>query len=239
MPYSNQRASNKNIAYRGACGIPGFTLAELMVSIAILIIISLAVAGDITRTRFQEELNSSARLLLGTLRDTQAQALAVKGVKTCLEDGGTRRVCETGTAGCAAGTCPDITAPYAVGVTLNVSATGVSVFADVDAAFNDRRELANTRELVRADAFLTGNTGSRYVTVNALRSGPVNFSSATVTFERQNGRMRINACDDPPGAPSCAGSPEPTTLEIDLIHSRTNQIKTIRLNAITGKISLE
>lgn len=239
MPYSSQRASNKRITSPEACGIPGFTLAELMVSIAILIIISLAVAGDITRTRFQEELNSSARLLLGTLRDTQAQALAVKGVKTCLEDGGTRRVCETGTAGCATGTCPDITAPYAVGVTLNVSATGVSVFADVDAAFNDRRELSNNRELVRADAFLTGNTGSRYVTVNALRSGPVNFSSATVSFERQNGRMRINACDEPPGAPSCAGSPEPTTLEIDLIHSRTNQIKTIRLNAITGKISLE
>jgi prepilin-type N-terminal cleavage/methylation domain-containing protein len=216
----------------------GFTLAELLVSIAILVLIATSVAGDVNRTKYQEELTASARVLIGTLRDLQSQALTARSVNTCLDVADTPLVCEVQNTGCV-GSCSDPMPPYAVGMVLTQNATVMERFAEVEILRNNRRQDGSMEELgVRR--FLQANAGAGTVSVSSLvteNSGSV--TTATVTFERQNGLMRVNACDTPQNAPPCNGIPEPKTLSIVLRHARTDATKTVRLNTTTGKISLD
>jgi type II secretory pathway pseudopilin PulG len=221
---------------------PGFTIIELMVSTFILFMISIAVSQDVTRTRFQEELTSSARVMVGGLRDLQARALAASSVSTCTAAASAIYVCEVRDPGCV-GACGTQIPPLAYGMTISAGATSTSLFAEVDptSAYNNRREHASLREDLGRSNFLTGVVGSNYVTIqNPITTDSGGFASITVTFERQSGRMRINACGDtpPPYTPGCV-TPEPRTATIVLRHSRTNATLTIRLNALTGRISLE
>lgn len=217
----------------------GFTLAELMVSIAILIIISLAVVGDITRTRHQEEIASSARLVAATLRSLQSRALAATSVMTC-EVGEAYVVCERDDGACAGAPCNTEAVPMAVGATLKTGAAVITTFAEVDIAFEDRREDPSGREYLGAQRLAEHIPGSEPVTIKQLNVGGTYQPLATVTFDRQSGAMRINACGTPqPLTPECGGNPEPTTLEIELEHERRGYTKTISLNAVTGKISVD
>lgn len=220
----------------------GFTIVELMVSTFILFMISIAVAQDVTRAKFQEELQSSARTLVGGLRDLQARALAAGSVATCTAAAGAIYVCEVRDPGCI-GACGTQIPPFAFGVTLTVNATGTTKFAEVysNSSYNNRQEEPNGREDLGRLNFLTGAVGSNYVSIQSLTASGSGVAGARVTFERQNGRMRVNACGDtpPPWTPGCVSGPEPTTLVIVLRHSRTNASRTIRLNTLTGRISLE
>ncbi len=216
----------------------GFTLAELLVSVAILLIIAVAVAGDINRTKFQEELSSSARTLAGSLRDLQARALSATGVSTCSAAGGFNRVCETDATGCV-GACGAKLPPYAAGVTFTSGNAFYARWAEVDPALYDHRPDLSAREVLDQRSFQAGTAGTAYVTIDdPMTTNAGSVTTAYVTFDRQNGTMRINACGTP-NAPACGGNPEPKTLDIVLRHSRTNQTRTVRLHAITGKISLE
>jgi prepilin-type N-terminal cleavage/methylation domain-containing protein len=215
----------------------GFTLAELMVSITILILISLAVATDITRTRYQEELASSARLTVAAFRDLQARALSATSVLTC-NNGGVDIVCEYDDALCGFATCGTKLVPIAVGAHLETDESVIETFAEVDLFMEDRR-MTSARENLGQRKFAEGNAGSNPVTITSITAGVDSLSEVTVTFDRQNGNMRINACDDPAGAPSCGGSPEPTTLAVTITHARLGRSETIRLNTLTGRIDIE
>lgn len=208
-----------------------------MVSIGILVLISLSVVTDISRTRYQEELASSARLVLSTLRGLQARALSATSVLTC--DSGTYDlVCELDDAICGAAACDTRLVPISVGATMSTGDSVITTFAEVDLGLEDRREDASGREYLGEQKLAEHNPGSAPVTIFSLRAGSVLVSDATVTFDRQNGVMRVNACDTPAGTPLCTG-PEPTTLEITVMHARLGRSETIRLNTLTGKISIE
>jgi prepilin-type N-terminal cleavage/methylation domain-containing protein len=221
----------------------GFTIIELLVSISILLIISVFVANDINRSRYQEELNGSARILAATMQDLRAKALAATSVQTCAGPGSAIYVCELNTNGCS-GACGTMIAPAAVGITIIAGSTGTTVFAEPDpvavAPTNYfRAEDTAGNEDMAYIALLTGRSGSNDVTIN----GPIvtntgNLFAITVTFERQSGTMRINACGTPTGAPPCSLT-EPTTAVIPLRHAKTLQVRTVTLNTITGKISIE
>lgn len=220
--------------------VHGFTLAELLVSMFILIIISIAVAGDVNRTQYQTELNESARLIAAELRNLQTRAFAATAVQTCMS-GTVRRVCEYNTSGCdVAGVCDQPFPPYAVGAEFSLNATSSRKFAEADPTLENRRNdtLALNREDLGILKFHSGSRGTvGAVTVLSLTT-TVAVNPVTVVFERQTGKMRINACGNPPGAPVCGGA-EPTVLTIVIRHSKTTRTKTIRLNAITGKISID
>ncbi len=227
MPHSDRHSSRN-----------GFTLIELMVSVSILLIISVSVAGDITRIKHQEELQSSARQLASALRDLQARALAASGVKTCTGSGDELLICETGSSSCS-DTCGSLIPPFSTGMNVAVNATSVTMFAEVEPTENDRRQATAGEDLGRI-AFLQANANSATVTVQSMTTNDGAVPSAVVTFERQSGTMRINPCDTPaPYTPACGVDPEPVTLEIVLRHTRLPVTRTIRLNATTGKISLE
>jgi type II secretory pathway pseudopilin PulG len=212
-------------------------MVELLVSVTILILISAAVASDIMRTRHREELASSARMMLGVLRGLQARALAATSVKTC-NNGSVEIVCEMGNSVCGAAPCTRSVVPMAVGATLQTNQSSFSTFAEVDVFLEDRREDAANREFLGERAFSEQIAGSQDVTVLSLLAGGSYVSEATVTFDRQNGIMRINACGTPPSAPPCAGT-EPTTLQIVLRHKKTGITNTVMLNTLTGKIEIQ
>lgn len=228
---------------RHGASAAGFTIIELLVSVSILLMITLSVVGNINRSQYQEELNGSARLLAAALRDLQTRAYSASSVKTCDGAGGVTYVCEQSTAGCVS-SCASPIPPYSYGMTIIGSATSVHRFAEVEPSFNNRREQSiggDQHEQIGDLLFLQHAQTANYVTLRvpiSLDTGSV--GSVTVTFERQNGTMRINGCGTPaPYTPGCAG-PEPTTARLQLQHARIpGIIRTVYLNAITGRVSLE
>ncbi len=211
-------------------------MPELLVSIAIIILIALVVIGDLGRTKYAEELQSSARVLTGTLRNLQTRAQAASAIKTCV-GASVQEVCEVSEARCA-GACDEEIPPFTVGLYLAQNATSVPMFAEADVTQNNRR--LDVSESLGTLGFLEGYQGAGFVTIASLTTNQGSVTSTTVTFERQSGVMRIDGCDTPPPyAPACGGGGEPVSLTIVLRHARTNVTRTIRLNAITGKISLE
>jgi len=217
-----------------------FTIAELLVSVAILIIITLSVAGDIGRTQFQAELSENTRLIMGELRNLQARALAATAVQTCDDGSGKNLVCESDATACIPAGCSTPMAPVVVGLTLATGGNTIRRFAEVDPTYEDRRDNSGNKEWLGTTPFLTGTSqGAGFVTIQSLLANGVPTSPTTVTFDRQSGNMRINPCGTPPMAPACPALGEPTTLEIRLVHSKTNQVRTVRLNGVTGKISIE
>lgn len=226
---------------RARRGLPGgFTIIELLVSIAILLIISLSVVTDLNRSRYQEELNGSARATVGLLRDIQARALAASDVRTCTAAGGTVGLCELSTVVCT-GTCTTSTAAYAYGVEFARNATGVFAFADAEPTLNNRRP-DGVGELVKLQPFLQGVSGLEHVTISRVDDQLFpNIVKGWVTFERQSGALRTDACDTPaPVTPACViPGVEPTTMTITLTHARTLRTRVIRINGVTGKISID
>jgi prepilin-type N-terminal cleavage/methylation domain-containing protein len=215
-----------------------FTLPELMVSVSILLIISVAVSGQITLAKYQEELASSARVLAGTLRDLQAFAQAATGVKTCAPSG-KPLVCEVSTALCAASPCGTLVTPSAVGAVFDAPYTTIQRFAEVfSSSINRRKDLG---EDLGTRSFISGLAGTNFVSISSVSGDGTPGFPFTVTFERQSGSMRMNACNTPaPFTPACSGSlQESTWARITLVHSKTGKTRSVLLNAVTGKISLE
>ena len=233
--FDQDRPRRRPTAQRG-----GFTITELLVSIAILMIISLSVVTDLNRSRYQEELQGTSRVIVGLLRDMQTRAQAGREVQTCTGAGAVTLVCEYTAAGCT-GACGTLIPPEAYGVTFNSNATGVTAFAEVEPTRTNRRdvELGYDHENVGKIDFLKGVAGSEHVTIYTMVSGFFSDSQMSVTFERQSGTMRIDACKAPPSLyQPCGMFGEPTTGSITLRHAKTLSTKTITLNALTGRISV-
>lgn len=228
--------NRKGTAYsvRGTGYRVGFTLAELMVSVAILMIISLSVMGDITRTRYQEELNSSARSLMGSLRDIQSRALAASSVKLCTPSAGVTAVCDFNLAKCGTASCNQSSSPAVYGVTLVSAATQYTTFADVNGTSNYREDLAGNETLQTIPFAKSNSTSPSFVSIISETADGVGVTSSTVTFDRQRGSMRINACL----GGSCVPA-EAQALSITLRHSKTSKTKVIYLNAVTGKVEIQ
>jgi prepilin-type N-terminal cleavage/methylation domain-containing protein len=216
----------------------GFTMIELLTSVAILAVISVSVSITIAKTKLREELDASARQVAATLRNLQAQALAARKGMTCAP-GAVNIVCEVGTGVCGAATCNVPLVPMAVGMTLRTGVSYVTMFADADVTLDNRREDANGRENLGRVDFASSKSGGGDVTVTSLMEGASSVGTASVAFERQNGNMRIDACGTPALAPSCGAGTEPVTLDITLSHAKLGKTAVVRLNRLTGKISIE
>lgn len=211
----------------------GFTIAELMVSVGILIIISISVAGDISRTRYQEELNSSARIVISFLRDLQSRALSAASVKACTPSAGITAVCESSMAMCGSASCNQVISPGVFGATFISGSSQFTTFADINGTSNYREDLTGYERL-QTNAMARSNPSAANVSITNLSADSVTVTSSTVTFDRQRGSMRINACL----SGSCTPA-EAIVLTITLTHSRTNKTKVIYLNSVTGKISIQ
>ncbi|MCW1892355.1 MAG: prepilin-type N-terminal cleavage/methylation domain-containing protein [Candidatus Uhrbacteria bacterium] len=211
----------------------GFTLAELLVSLGILMLISLAVVQNVAQSRQTQELRSSANLVASGLRDLQAQALAARSLKACLV--GTVNVsCDLSSAACGGSPCNLTLSPEAFGMTLITSTSSFTTFADISSVTGNRREDLAGRELIERSIFPQVRPGMNAVVIDSLLADSVSVASSTLTFERQSGSMRINACL----AGGCTPA-EANVLQITLRHLQTQKTKVVLVNAITGRISVE
>lgn len=212
-------------------GKRGFTLAELLVSLGVLMMISLSVIGSVAQTRQQHELLSSAQLVASGLRDLQAQALSARSLPTCLVSS-VNVSCEPDQSRCGVAPCSLTLSPEAFGMTLITTTSSFTEFADVSAT--NRREDLLGRELILRRPFPQVRPGLNAVSIYALSADGVSVASSTVTFDRQSGAMRINACVSGTCVPA-----EANILQVTLRHLQTLKTKVIYLNAITGRVSIE
>ncbi|MEO5927909.1 MAG: type II secretion system protein [Patescibacteria group bacterium] len=211
----------------------GFTLVELMVSIAILLLISTTTVFSLGDTRNNDELMTAARLLVGDIRNVQARALAATNIRTCDTSSGQARVCETenpSVISCSSDCTP--LPPPRVGVEFESGSSGYTIFADVH---TEDWRLTNDEEIVLQRDM--NPLGGDKVTVSAIQTTFGSLSQVNLAVGRQNGTMRIEACGDT-GLPACAPK-EPQTLSITLIHAKTARTVTVDVNAVTGRVSFQ
>lgn len=200
-----------------------------MVSIAILGILSVVVVMDLNSGKRREELVAGSRVLAADLRSLQTRALTAQNVKTC-QVALKNIVCEDSAVAATCGTPCAPAPPYGVGMHVLAGGTAYTLFADVDSTANDWMETPGANETFFSRSL--GLAGATNVTILDITApGPVVVPQAHIAFERQNGRMHINPCA---AGPAC----EVPSLSIRLRHDKTGDIKTVTMNAATGRVSV-
>lgn len=201
-----------------------------MVSIAILGILSVVVVMDLNSGKRREELQAGVRVLAADLRSLQTRALTAQNVKTC-QVALKNVVCEDPAVAATCGTPCAPAPPYGVGMRVLAGGTSYALFADVDASANDWKETPGANEIFLSRSLpLAG--GSNVTILDIAAPGPVMAPEVHVAFERQNGRMHINPCA---AGPAC----EVPSLAIRLRHDKSGEIKTVTINAATGRVSVQ
>ncbi len=218
---------------RGHLLISGFTFVELMISIAILTLISTATVFSLNASRNREELNVAARTLSADIRNMQARALAARNVSVCDTAAGNKKVCETGNASpiICAGPCTPLP-PSHVGLFFQTTHTDYALFADV--SDDDWRDTGNVEDFLTRSLNPRGGT---HVSIDKLETELGVLQTLNIAAGRQNGLMRVNACGDS-GLPACSPT-EPQIARITLRHSLSNDTVVIEVNALTGRVSIE
>jgi prepilin-type N-terminal cleavage/methylation domain-containing protein len=210
----------------------GFTLVELMISVAILTLISTATVYSLRATRQKEELRTAARILSGDIRNVQAMALAARNVLTCDIAGGVKRVCEISNPSQAACVSECEQAPPSrYGIEYDKDGVGYTLFADIGGA-----DWRLTSDLEIISQHQLNPLGNARVAISNIQTELGDADKATIAVGRQNGTMRIDACDDV-GLPDCVPT-EPQDLKITLKHQQTDETAVIEVNAITGRVSV-
>jgi len=219
-------------------------MVELMVSIVILTLIATTTLFSLTSTRYKEELNTAARMLSADIRNIQARALAARNISQCTNSSGNKTVCgpdlwfitSTSTNVCVDACVP--MPPPRFGMVVHRT-SNYQLIADLN---DDYRwsivEGGGTELFLQRSLNPAGSTNR--VTVSVVDTPGVVMSpegEAIITVNRQSGVTRINACGDA-GLPLCAPT-EPKLLNITLKHLKTNETKTIEVNAVTGRVSIQ
>ncbi len=211
----------------------GFTLMELMVSITILAVISTATVFGLRDSRANEELQTAARLLAGDIRSVETRALAGANVKVCTVVAGAKKVCEaenTSPEACVSDCAP--TSPPKFGVRFSAQDSRYVIFSDVeqeDWRYTSTREASVNRSL--------NTLGNARVIIEEINTELGPSASVDIAAERQSGRLRINACGEV-GLPDCVPT-EPQTASILLRHLGTNKTATVKVSAISGRVTIE
>lgn len=210
-------------------------MVELMISITILVLIATATLFNLNSTRNTEELNTASRLLESDIRNIQARALAARDVLQCRAPDDLQSVCGSdayATASCT-GPC-SASPPPRFGINLMRGAAFYDLYADIRG--DDWRETNDREVMIRRQLNPLG--GGNVVIIGIALPGVVPApSTADIAVSRQSGVMRINACGDS-GLPACSPT-EPTSLTITLRHNKSMQYKTVEVNSVTGRVSIQ
>jgi prepilin-type N-terminal cleavage/methylation domain-containing protein len=204
---------------------PGFSIIELLISIAILGVLSTGGYLTLQGARNADELQTAVRVLANDLRSMQSMALSTTNVRICdLAIGGTG-VCVTTTAGCNGGTCTP-RPPAAVGVRLTTGSGSYTLYGKTDGTSDLR--YASAREVIEVRDL--AGSGAQNVRVQSFTTvpGAAAANPMNIAFLRQSGSMKINQCG------TCTAA---TELVVALRHTVTGQLARVRLNVVTGRIS--
>jgi prepilin-type N-terminal cleavage/methylation domain-containing protein len=208
---------------------PGFSIIELLISVAILGIISGGGYVTLTNARYQDELYTATRIVMNDIASAQSRALSSTNVRICDLTAGGSDVCEAAATGCV-GSGPGQCAPKppaAVGVQFTMGSGAYTVYAKTDATAADLR-FVSAREAIETRSL--ADIGAQNVVIADYDTVPVAAETAqmNVAFLRQNGTMRINQCA------TCVPA---TEMTIHLRHAQSGRGTTVHVNAVTGRIS--
>lgn len=207
---------------------PGFSLPELLVSIAIVTLISTIAVVNLYSSQRKEELVTAQRVLAADIRAIQSRALSAQNVKTCVS-AGKNITCETSTALCDIPANCQPAPPYANGMFFHAGSAAYPFFADVDVTGKDGMDTSGANEEYFTRSFSAVNAPN--VQITSLVAAGLSVPDVNVSFDRQNGKMSIFPC-----TLVCAPV---TTLTITMTQTQSGDTKTISLNAITGRVSLD
>lgn len=210
-----------------SCKAAGFTLAEMLVSLAIMILLAVTVVVNMNSGKRTEELRNAARQLAADIRSMQSRALAAGEVRACPK-GAAIAVCENSRAICTSPADCKGTVPAVYGVMATTSATGYVLFAKVDPGkvnywMESVDEIVSVRPLVPVS---TKDVEIQEIQVpGAMGPAP---TVASIGFMRQSGSARIY---DGTGV-------EPGIINIILRHKVSGDPMTLEINRVTGRVSI-
>lgn len=192
----------------------GFTLVELLVSLAVIGVITGAMLANFRGGQRSAEVRLASDILVATLREMQTNALSGRLVNVCSGGVNDLKVCEQKTppVACTGGTCQR-RVPTGYGVRISVATPkNFIVFYDTDgdAAYDAGEEI----------------------------SSPPYVSTATVVFDSSNVAVPVDIVYKPPSAQlfvngSSAG---PDTVRLTIKHDTGSPSRNVTLYRTAGKI---
>lgn len=207
----------------------GFTLVEVMVSVAVIGLLAVIMITSLNSTRQTEELKASARQLAADIRSMQARALAAGDVKACPNGAALLSVCEDSTASCANPADCVGHVPSAFGINVSSSDAGYTLFAEVEPSTADFH-LNRPIEVLLSRPLLQG-TSQNVIIKNVLTGKPAPLlpkKAGDVSFMRQSGNTRLN---DGSGL-------EPDIMVFRLWHKVSSSTVDVEVNRVTGRVSV-
>ena len=207
----------------------GFSVAELLISLAIIVLLATFAIFQLGSSQQTDELQTAARQLAADLRSMQSRALAGQNLKACT-DGSDLRVCEYSEASCTPGTCTE-EIPYSFGINITQNSTNYSTFADLNPVPGGDNALTNSKEVILTRDLLQVSNNVIISTIQSASSSGLNPPQvkADISFTRQNGVAHIIDSTVPP---------EPSLILITLKHIETNATIQVEVNRVTGRISI-
>ncbi len=213
----------------------GFTLVEMLVSIAIIGLLAVIVVVNLNSGKHIEQLSNAARQLTADIRGMQSRALSAGDIKACLDASAVLIVCENSTADCAdPAQCSGMVPGY-YGLMVTTTATGYSMFVEYPITGLENQYMDSPDEqLVRRRLLQLGSSDVEISQVELWSSttGWVtpNPTVGSVVFRRQNGQAKIF---DAAGTGAVMA-----LLKITLHHKISNDTLVVEVNGETGRVSI-
>ncbi len=224
-----------NAAYNNFKSVTGFTLVEMLITIAILSILSGVLITNFRQGENSSKLKQASLALVQDLRSAQSYSLAGKIVKRCANSLAT--ACSLD-AQCSPDLCSDVVPVGGFGINI-ASETLYNLFTDM----NESGPLAPSRTYNAADgsAIIAENMLLRYATrfgEYQFDSNPANSafsSSIDITFEPPTGRAHFCV-----GVATCVGNPtaydQYNALSLLIKSDTTTACRRVTINRISGQI---
>ncbi len=203
-----------------------FTVIELLIGISIVVLLATITVFELRTSKRSDELKTATRQFAADLRLAQSWALAAKSVEACETASSDLAVCEFGTAVCGGNPCED-KIPSAFGVYAAAGTSTYTIFVDINPMTGTDLRYTDSGEVYQKHNLLL--LGSEDVILEQIYSSSTSVTSASVSFMRQNGKVRIHNSTTPP---------EPAIIRFILKHIVTSQTAEIQVNSVTGRISI-
>ena len=210
---------------------PGFSMVEALISISILGLIAVMSIVNFSSSQRTEELNTAARVFAADLRSAQSRALSGGNVRMCPAipaAGSSLAACEDGASNCANPVECQLQAPEGIGLRVVAGQSEYDQYIVLGAESGEWRMTHAAMAFTRRDL---ARNGAPRVSVSAIDAGGAPRASADIAFGRQNGAMHVDEC--------AACAPPPNVVTVTLQHSQTGRTKTVILNRLTGRVSID
>ncbi len=211
--------------------LKGFSIAEMLIALAIVVLLSLISVFELRATNQNEELRAAAGQMASDIRGVQSRALEGQSTRTCLL-GTEQAVCENKDPGCLpAQPCKDYI-PAGYGIFFGSGSSSYVLFADVNSGAQDFK-YTSSKEYFLERNLLEGTSGKVVIDgITSYRSsGNTSQPWANAAFVRQGGNAHIID-------PVTGVQPEPFLLRIRIRHQVSGKTLEVELNPVTGRVSI-